>query len=297
MSNTNGSTAGHNTNGSTVTTSIETVTPAKASLWLGNMTKQRPLKTKHVDKLARDMMMGRWQLSGEPLIFSSTGQLLNGQHRLNAIIQSGKSVAFVVVRGVAPDAVTTMDTGIARGYADVLAMRGSFTTYRYAIAAAARLWFLYEHGLVQAAPAISHSELDQTIQAHPSLVTSAQKITSLSVVVKKFTPSVSTFVHAWCSEFSSPELADSFYELLNTGSGLAEGNPIYALRRRVIDNDARPLQTEMLALHIKTWNAWTTGATAKRVHWRAASSSKRQQEAFPEFVVPPTLVASTFASV
>lgn len=80
---------------------FEKITPAKAKEYLEHNTDNyRSLSQKTVHVYAADMRNGCWQTNGEPIAFDENGTLLNGQHRLNAIIESGTSITMLVVRGV-----------------------------------------------------------------------------------------------------------------------------------------------------------------------------------------------------
>lgn len=103
---------------------IETITPAKAQEYLNNNTYNRPLSDVYVNALADQMKRGQWRMNGEPVIFSGSGRLLDGQHRLAAIVRSGVSVEMAVTRGVDEDTFATIDTGKGRTAGDVFAIAG-----------------------------------------------------------------------------------------------------------------------------------------------------------------------------
>ena len=66
------------------------------------------------------------------------------------------------------------------------------------------------------------------------------------------------------------ERADEFLGSVLSGYDLAEGNPIIALRRRLIDQMGPGLKMdkrERLALILKTWLLWSTGQTRKVIKW------------------------------
>ena len=103
---------------------IETITPEKAQEYLRDNTYNRPLSKVYVNALADQMKRGQWRMNGEPVIFSGSGRLLDGQHRLAAIAKSGVSVEMAVTRGVDEDAFATIDTGKGRTAGDVFAIAG-----------------------------------------------------------------------------------------------------------------------------------------------------------------------------
>ena len=90
---------------------IETVTPKKAEAWLKtNLEHQRNVSRSHVSKLAEMMRAGEFDgLNGESIKFDKKGSLIDGQHRLRAIIESGCSIKTAVLRNCSTKAFMTID--------------------------------------------------------------------------------------------------------------------------------------------------------------------------------------------
>lgn len=104
-----------------------TVTPEMALNWLEKVnTNNRPLSDAHVARLARDMKEGRWVLTHEGIAFGPDGVLLDGQHRLWAVVEAEVPVEMHVWFNVTQDALMAIDTGKTRSLADVLHLGGSF---------------------------------------------------------------------------------------------------------------------------------------------------------------------------
>lgn len=96
------------------TITVEKITPAKALEYLKmNVNNYRKLSKAKVAIYAKDMSEGRWVLNGETIVFAENGILLDGQHRLAAVIQSGKTVEMTVVRGINNN-VNLFDVGMSR---------------------------------------------------------------------------------------------------------------------------------------------------------------------------------------
>jgi hypothetical protein len=80
-----------------VSAQIVEVTPAIAQEWLKGNCKNRPLNEAKVAFFAEKMRCGQWQLKGGfPVKRLENGRLLNGQHRLNAVIRAGCPVQLKV---------------------------------------------------------------------------------------------------------------------------------------------------------------------------------------------------------
>lgn len=110
--------------GSQRSVAIENVTPALAKSYLGVSDPEgRRRSQTHVEKLARQMVAGRFYVTSHGIGFSHEGVLIDGHHRLQAVMKSGVAVELVVVRGLDPLAKGVIDTDHrARRAGDVLTM-------------------------------------------------------------------------------------------------------------------------------------------------------------------------------
>jgi hypothetical protein len=90
-----------------------TISPDMAKEWLekyGN-TKNRIIRQPWVHSLVEMMVAGRWDVSGEFAIsFGRSGRLLNGHHRLHAIVAYGHPFTFIIRRNVDEGALRYIDT-------------------------------------------------------------------------------------------------------------------------------------------------------------------------------------------
>jgi hypothetical protein len=94
---------------------IETITPEKAATYLNKIHEnQRRLSQPRVEILAEDMSSGNWFDSNDGICFDKNGSLINGQHRLMAIVRSGVPQQFIVIRGLDENAFFAMDRGVKR---------------------------------------------------------------------------------------------------------------------------------------------------------------------------------------
>lgn len=92
----------------------EIITPSTAKKYLEkNVGNYRKLDKSRVSCYAEEMTNGTWQDNGETIKFSKEGRLLDGQHRLSAIVRSGRCVGMYVVRDVAAN-VNVIDVGKPR---------------------------------------------------------------------------------------------------------------------------------------------------------------------------------------
>jgi hypothetical protein len=124
---------------------VELIGPGEARAWLQDAAANRNVSLRQVDRHAEDMLAGRWMTNGQPIIFNAEGKLIDGRHRLSAVILANVAVAMLVVRGVAQEAFATMDSGRARTLADVLSIQGH--KHNNVLAASARVVWNYCAGV------------------------------------------------------------------------------------------------------------------------------------------------------
>lgn len=103
--------------------SVETITPEIAAAYLEHNMKNRSLSSSTVNAYAADMRAGNWQLNGEAIKFNKRGELIDGQHRLMAVVLSGVTISMVVIRDIDED-VNVMDYGRKRSITDILRIGG-----------------------------------------------------------------------------------------------------------------------------------------------------------------------------
>lgn len=87
-----------------------TVTPGQAKAWLDAMPIQRRLRAAQVEKIARAIRQGRWKLTANGIAFDRAGVVMDGQHRLSAIIAADRPVSIRVTFGVERSAFLATDS-------------------------------------------------------------------------------------------------------------------------------------------------------------------------------------------
>ena len=63
---------------------------------------------------------GKWYINNNSILFDANGNLIDGHHRLYAVVVSECTVEMGVIRGADPDSRDTIDSGAARELADHL---------------------------------------------------------------------------------------------------------------------------------------------------------------------------------
>ena len=104
------------------------VTPEMATKWLKGNSQNRSVRLSHVDYLAGEMKNNRWVLTHQGICVAEDGTLLDGQHRLLAVEQSGLTAEMMVTTGASKDVMPATDLGIVpRSVADTINMLDGVT--------------------------------------------------------------------------------------------------------------------------------------------------------------------------
>lgn len=93
-----------------MTTAKMFVTPEMAANWLQANTRNRPINESKVRRIASDIREGRWIVTHQGIAFDRLGTLLDGQHRLHAIVLAGIGVWINVTRNASPESMIQIDS-------------------------------------------------------------------------------------------------------------------------------------------------------------------------------------------
>lgn len=96
------------------------VTPDMATKWLEGNTHNRGVRDTVVERYARDMKAGRWMLTHEAIAFDHDGTLIDGQHRLWAVVTSKSATRFMVARDADLLTQAVIDGSLPRTMVDVM---------------------------------------------------------------------------------------------------------------------------------------------------------------------------------
>ena len=80
----------------------------------------RKLKTWKIDQYVRDIQNEKWATTNQTIGVLSNGAVIDGQHRLHAILKSNRPLPMLVVTGLPPEAFSFIDIGVPRSLADSL---------------------------------------------------------------------------------------------------------------------------------------------------------------------------------
>ena len=254
---------------------VEVITPKLAQEYLKLNTNNRPISNLQVNRLVEQMREGKYMLNGEPIIFSESNVLLQGQHRLLACVKSGCDIETFVVRGVKDEVFHTLDSGRNRTVSDVFAISGvpDYAKTSSIVIAYIRLTKSlgsftglrgYKSLGVNKKDIIdvykNNEELIYDIKLYSNRLTDRMKLLTLSEVGAIMTYLIKNKKH-------NKDVVKRFFGELFDSS---ENVTINALRLKLINNlasDKKMTQRYKITLIAKAWNAYICGKQAKLLYW------------------------------
>lgn len=240
------------------TTRIElvNVTPDLATFWLSQNRSNRNLRRPIWKAYARDMAAGQWKLTAEPVKLASDGTLLDGQHRLHAVVDADTAVEMFVAYDVPAEAQTAMDSGAKRRAADVLSLRGDSNTSIIAAAARIALGVAYSPENI-GKYAATHAEILDWVDSHPGILDAAAFISTINPRLKGCRPSMAAYTLLMLSDIDH-EQAYAFWNAVADQVGDYPGDPVVALARRFSEAYREREQlshSAQLSMIYRAWNS------------------------------------------
>lgn len=240
------------------------VTPGMAEAMLGANQQNRNLRHAKVAQYARDMTSGNWKITGEPIKFDWNGRLIDGQHRLHAVVESDVSVPLAIVRGLEPDAQTALDAGAKRSGADALRFKGH-TAHASDLASIARIATAYESGELRSVYSsittpLTATEILDWVAAHPEV----EEAVNLARRVYRSiggTPSAMGFSVFRLAEVDAEQAFEFFTSTAEYRTNGATDPRSTLIRTFARLKEQRVALTPALqvSLIFRAWNAWRGG--------------------------------------
>jgi hypothetical protein len=269
-----------------ITMELEEITPEIALKYLQTNVVNRKLQPNTVAFYARQMADGQWQLNGDAIRFSQTGALQDGQHRLTAVVESGRPLTTWVARGLPDEAQLTMDQQRKRTAGDMLAMTGMPRGNQVAaIVRVIRRWDQGERsirGFAGGQRPMSMAEVIHAATEDPLFLEAAQRVSARGLYGQA-PPRALGALYVLLAR-THVQLSDVFFEYLTSGADLPEGNPILTLRRYWANlggsNTRHGGANSALYLMagVRAWNAWAEGRKLAQIAYKSTE--------IPEVVVP-----------
>lgn len=252
------------------------ITPELAANLLLLNKKNRPIHANQLKKYKEDMLTGEWKYIGDSIRISRDGVLMDGQHRLLAVVQTNVTIHSNIQTGIDPETFTVMDTGAVRNSSDMAALQG----------------YSYHANVVSVANAVETLKENPNefgfARRHMSKKRHKETIALLESLDKDLLEQAAAFGHRirakakflelitvatlfyFLSERGKTEKVTQFFELLATGDGLGSNSnsAVWLLRNKLIENATAttkltPQAKFSLIVHI--WNTFLRGRGLTRL--------------------------------
>ena len=246
------------------------VTPELARILLGGNLKNRPKNNRNFKRLCSQLREGKWKVNGATITLSRNWQLLDGQHRLFAIDETGISAPCILGFGFDPAVFATLDQGAKRTNADNLSIAG-FAGARL-LAAVIGVYQAVRSGntVNNSARLIEPEECVRLALETPYLPAAIKKAKEYHRQGAQFVPvSLIGGLMARGMEINKRAAEKFFDYLLNDNCKGVRPISIQKLRiqllRDYMDKAKSTNTTYLAAIIIKVWNAYRKGQSIRSV--------------------------------
>lgn len=258
------------------------ITPDMAAAMLATSAGNRHIREEQVAAYARDMLSGRWFMTGDTIGFNADGRLVDGHHRLEAVVASGVSLHTFAVYGIGDEAHGAIDTGIKRTQADEFGYRGEVNKHLLA-AIVSNVWRYDLPGGPVTSSVPTRAELHYVLEQNPGIRSFTSLATSSFGSITTGPLGAVAYIAAREVEV---EEAENWLGRLKSDTGFEEGDPCLALRRYAASVKKRRIalsRIDWMAICIKSFNAYLAGTSVRNLSWRRGG---KYPEKFPRIVNP-----------
>ena len=242
------------------------VGPDLAKLWLEKNTDNRTQKPGHKNKIVRAIQLEEFRFAGDPIRFAANGRLLDGQHRLESIVETGVTLPLLVMKGFHEDAQLYMDAGKPRGPGDQVTLQLKVPGGNN-WASIARLIIRWDaDDLLTNILQASNAEVVAFCRDHEAEMKAAVSAANAQYTRIAGRKPVAGAVHFFAHRIDE-NLCSKFFRQLATGADLTPGNPVFALRDTLLTRKRvdRFTSNEELSLYVRAWNAARKGEILQRL--------------------------------
>jgi len=245
--------SGNDAGGDEVYTDTVLVTPAIAKQWLTLNVVNRPVSMRNVAAIAWDIEHGKWRLTHQGIAFNRELELIDGQHRLHAVVAAGVGVHMRVSYNVDADYYAPIDTGRARTVAHVLNLSSRVVAVCSGIA-------LLESG---AGARATSSQVEEIYEAHRRGI---DWVVAAMPPKRGLTANVLA-AHAYAYPVA-PDRVDDFARKLVSNTGMESASGVLALYRHLqrLGGFASAARLDVTLATLRCLQAHCEGKHLEKVH-------------------------------
>jgi len=230
-----------------------------ARTMLATNTKNRKLRRTRINQYAEQMRRGQWQPTGEAIKFAKDGTLLDGQHRLHAIIEANVELDMLVVQDLDLSTFKVIDSGLTRTPGDALQLMGITNSNHKA--AAIRMYIAADAQIqidssVAMTNLITRTDITNFIAGNEELVNSAVNAArNVYNNCRGNRPAWAALYMMITKKYGQAE-AEMFFQSVSDGTNMSPGDPRLALRNWAVRNTSNPYRGEHLYAYCRAYNAY-----------------------------------------
>jgi hypothetical protein len=253
------------------------VTPQQAQAWLDAMPHQRRVRQNKIRLLTRQVLDGRWKVTPHGIVFDTNGVLIDGQHRLIVVVQTGKSLPFRVTWNAPSDTYLVIDGGGSpKTLDDAIHHEGILKSTAVLAAVAIRLLAREERGHSIWEPNFtpSNEEGIETFRRNLGIMPAVDLAAKV-----RLAPSRGNMVYFFYKGMAVNEaITRQFADALATGELLRAGDPALLLRNTWIQNRASRVKRTELDEGIMIASALNAALKGRKMtSWRRVEFGKGKQ--------------------
>lgn len=245
---------------------IVRISPDTARKMLTRNLGNRKVRKDNLTKLTTAMSAGEFKFTGESIKFGESGTLLDGQHRLMAIIKSGVPLKMLVIWNVPDESWDVLDRGVSRSNGDMLAHHNIKNPN--IVAAIAGLVVACRKGVAPDGGRRSYQTLPHVINQEVlerSCLYDDAALLGKRARANKLNPSAVGALYILAIEKGHEESVREFFKGLITGANLSVGDVRLAAIRLIHNNDGLRVNYMQLATLIRCFNQWRLGINRHHV--------------------------------
>lgn len=220
---------------------FQNITPDYAAKLLAEHNpNNRPMSRQHVLFISQEMQRGTFRPdNGDSIRFDASGNIIDGQHRLAAIVHAGKPVMMLVARGIEADAFATIDIGKPRTVNDIIGIDLKLDGVQMprGTAASARLLLEYESRFSSGTSsdrsnrqAMSPVDMVRATCKRPGFIDAVERAAKIArkMLIVNTAPVAVTII---ACENNNKAASDVYLHRLQTMEGLQPGAPEHSVDR------------------------------------------------------------------
>jgi len=248
---------------------VKLITPTIAHEWLTKNVNNRELNKQTVRYYADLMLRGQWRLTHQTIAFDEKGNLQDGQHRLQAVLDSGMPQYFYVFQNMPLANFMTLDTNRARRPSDTLYISGykkqhmvMSTITSFLLNMAQKRKGVAMTGGSNRTNRITNEDVLQFVKKNEKILQEAAEVTNKTYLTQRNIDKAALGGYFILFSIANKTKAREFMKMYATGVELTDSHPILILReilQKDVNAKKKLSRIDKLALLVKAWNYYISG--------------------------------------